>query len=225
MKNLPKFNDPKLFKQAFVHRSFLNESKEKIASNERMEFLGDSILSFVVSKYLYNKYPDFEEGILTNLRALLVNTKSLALLAEELDFGSLLTLSKGEEESKGRENQTILANCFEAFIGALFIDKGIEEVTEFISEVLLPKADEYVKNKSFKDPKSLLQEKVQAKKQTSPLYKVLEEKGPPHAKTFRVGAFIGETLLGEGEGRSKQRAEEEAAKISLEKLEGLLRKK
>lgn len=225
MKNLPKFNDQKLFKQAFVHRSFLNESKEKIASNERLEFLGDSILSFVVSKYLYNKYPDFEEGILTNLRALLVNTKSLALLAEELDFGSLLTLSKGEEESKGRQNQTILANCFEAFIGALFIDKGIEEVTEFISEVLLPKADEYVKNKSFKDPKSLLQEKVQSKQQTSPLYKVLEEKGPAHTKTFRVGAYMGEILLGEGEGRSKQLAEEEAAKVSLEKLESLLRKK
>ncbi|HZQ29562.1 MAG TPA: ribonuclease III [Patescibacteria group bacterium] len=225
MIDLPKFNNPGLLKQAFVHRSFLNESREKISSNERMEFLGDSILSFVVSKYLYEKYPDFEEGILTNLRALLVNTKSLAEIARELNFGKLLTLSKGEEESKGRQNQTILANCFEAFIGALFIDSGIDKVTDFISKALLPKADEYVKSKSFKDPKSLLQEKVQAQKQASPLYKVLEEKGPAHAKTFKVGAYMGDELLGQGEGRSKQQAEEEAAKASLIKLSGLLRKK
>src|SRR5258708_31351073 len=173
MIDLPKFKNQNLFKQAFVHRSLLNESKEKISSNERLEFLGDSILSFIVSQYLYNKYPNFEEVILTNLRALLVNTKSLAELSRELEFGKLLTLSKGEEESKGRLNQTILANCFESFIGALFIDSGVEAVSSFLEKILLPKADEYVKNNSFKDPKSLLQEKVQAQKQTSPLYKVL----------------------------------------------------
>lgn len=220
---LPKFNDQKLYKQAFIHRSFLNESKEKISSNERLEFLGDSILSFVVSKYLFEKYPNFEEGNLTNLRALLVNTKSLGDIAKELNFGKLLILSKGEEESKGRENQTILANCFEAFIGALFLDSGIDVVTDFILKVLMPKAYEYVKNKSFKDPKSLLQERIQARKQTSPLYKVLGEKGPAHAKVFKIGAYMGDELLGEGEGKSKQKAEEEAARLALEKL-GLRKK-
>ncbi len=222
MIKLPKFNNPKLQKLAFTHRSYLNEAKEKISSNERLEFLGDSILSFVVSQYLFHKYPRFEEGILTNLRAQLVNTKSLAEIARELDFGQYLILSKGEEESKGRENPSILANCFEAFIGALFLDSGIETVSKFLSAVLLKKAQVYVSKKAFKDPKSLLQEKVQSKRLTSPIYKVLEEKGPAHARTFTVGAYVGEDLLAQGTGHSKQEASEDAAKNALDKL--ILRK-
>lgn len=154
MIKLPKFKNLNLQRHAFIHRSYLNETKEKVSSNERMEFLGDSILSFVVSQYLFDKYPNFEEGILTNLRAQLVNTKSLAEIAKELNFGSFLILSKGEEESKGRENQSILANSLEAYIGALFLDQGIKAVTDFLQEVLLKKAEDIVIKRAFKDPKS-----------------------------------------------------------------------
>lgn len=215
MINLPKFKNKQLFEQSFVHRSYLNETKKKLSSNERLEFLGDSVISFVVSRHLYNKYPNFDEGILTNLRSLLVNTKSLALCAKELNFGDYMLLSKGEEESRGRQNQSLLADSFEAFIGALFLDQGTEVVSDFLSQVLLPKADLYVKNKAFKDPKSLLQEKVQSQKQTSPLYKVISEQGPAHAKIFTVGAYVSKVLLGKGDGKSKQEAEENAAKEAL----------
>ena len=215
MKNLPTFKNKELFEQSFIHRSYLNETKKRLSSNERLEFLGDSVISFVVSKHLYNKYPNFDEGVLTNLRSLLVNTKSLAEVAKELDFGSLLLLSKGEEESRGRQNQSLLADCFEAFIGALFLDQGIETASNFLVEVLLPKADQYVRNKAFKDPKSLLQERIQSQKQNSPLYKVITEQGPAHAKIFTVGVYVNKLLLGKGEGKSKQEAEENAAKEAL----------
>lgn len=219
MKNLPIFHNQQLFEQAFTHRSFLNEAREKVESNERLEFLGDSILSFVVSDYLYKTYPQFNEGVLTNLRSLLVNTKSLASLARECEFGKYLRLSKGEEESKGRENESLLANCFEAYIGGLFIDSGIEAVKGFLHEILIPKIHGYVEKKAFKDPKSLLQEYVQGQKQTSPFYKVLHEEGPPHAKTFTIGVVINNEVLGEGIGKSKQEAEESAAKQALERLQ------
>ena len=215
MITFPQFKNKKLLEQAFIHRSFLNETKEDLSSNERMEFLGDSILSFVVSEYLFAKYPDFDEGILTNVRSLLVNTKSLASLAKELDFGSYLKLSRGEEESKGRQNQSLLADCFEGFIGALFIDQGIDAVSDFLNLILLPKADEIVKNKSFKDPKSLLQELVQSRRQGSPSYKVLEESGPAHARKFKIGAFVDNKLVSEGLGKSKREAEENAAQKAL----------
>ncbi|MEK7160302.1 MAG: ribonuclease III [Patescibacteria group bacterium] len=216
MTNIPQFKNKELLKQAFIHRSFLNETKEKLSSNERLEFLGDSILSFVVSSYLYKKYPEYNEGILTNIRSLLVNTKSLGLIAKELDFGSLLKLSKGEEESKGRQNQSLLADCLESFIGALYLDQGIESVSEFLNTVMLFKTEEIIKNKSFKDPKSLLQEFVQAKRQNSPMYKVLQESGPAHAKKFKIGAYINGNLIGEGVGNSKREAEENAAQNSLD---------
>lgn len=218
MKNLPKFNNQNLFEQAFTHRSYLNEAKEKLESNERLEFLGDSILSSVVSEFLYLKYPYFNEGILTNLRSMVVNTKSLAKAAKELDFGKLLKLSRGEEDSKGRENESLLANCFEAFIGAVFIDQGILQAKEFIKTTLFQQIEENVKAKTFKDPKSLLQEYVQSRKQPSPVYKVLTEEGPPHAKKFTIGVFVTNEPLGEGSGKSKQEAEENAAKQALEKI-------
>lgn len=216
MTNIPQLKNKKLFEQAFTHRSYLNETKEKLSSNERLEFLGDSILSFVVSGFLYKKYPEYNEGILTNLRSLLVNTKNLALIAKELEFGSLLKLSKGEEESKGRQNQSLLADCFEAFVGALYLDQGIDSVSEFLNTVLLFKTEEIIKSKSFKDPKSLLQEYVQARRQNSPMYKVLEELGPAHAKKFKIGAYINGSLIGEGIGNSKREAEENAAQNSLD---------
>ncbi|HYM64976.1 MAG TPA: ribonuclease III [Candidatus Sulfotelmatobacter sp.] len=213
--NIPEFKNKKLFDQAFTHRSYLNEIKEKLSSNERLEFLGDSIISFVVSQYLYEKYPYFDEGVLTNIRSLLVNTKSLAQIAKSLDFGKFLKLSRGEEESKGRQNQSLLADSFESYVGALFIDQGIDIVSTFLEEIFVPKAEEIAKNKSFKDPKSLLQEYVQSKKQNSPSYKVLQESGPAHARNFRIGVYINSKLIGEGLGKSKREAEENAAEKAL----------
>lgn len=215
---LPTFKNQALFEQAFTHRSYLNEAKERIESNERLEFLGDSILSFVVSDYLYTTYPQYKEGILTNIRSLLVNTKSLGEIARNLSFGDLLKLSKGEHDSLGRENQSLLADSYEAFIGALFLDQGLEAVSAFITETLLSAVKDIVEKKSFKDPKSLLQEYVQAKKHTSPVYKVIHEEGPAHARNFLVGVYINRELTGEGKGKSKQEAEEQAAKQALEKM-------
>jgi ribonuclease-3 len=219
MQKFPEINNNKLFTKAFTHRSYLNEAKEAMESNERMEFLGDSILSFIISEYLFNTYPNFNEGILTNLRSLVVNTKSLALEAHRLDFGEYLLLSKGEEESKGRKNDSILANTFEAYIGALYIDQGIPAVKKFLENTLIPHIKKYVEKKVFKDPKSLLQENVQAKKQNSPSYQVLNEEGPAHAKVFTVGVFIENQQLGIGTGHTKQEAEEHAAEQALEKIE------
>ena len=185
--DLPKINNTKLLEESLTHRSFLNESKEKLESNERLEFLGDSILSFVVSNYLFKTYPQFNEGKLTNLRSLLVNTKMLAELARECDLGSRLRLSKGEEESGGRNNMSLLADTFEAFVGALFLDRGIEEVEKFLHMTVIPRADEFIQKNMLKDPKGILQEYVQSKKQGSPFYKVTGEEEPAHSKTFTVG--------------------------------------
>lgn len=215
---LPTFHNKQLFEQAFTHRSYLNEIKSKGESNERLEFLGDSILSFVVSDFFYRKYAEFHEGTLTNLRSQLVNTKSLAETAEILGFGSFLKLSRGEEESQGRQNQSLLADSYEAFIGALFIDQGLPAAAKFITETLIPKADEIVANKDFKDPKSLFQEFVQSQAHAAPLYKVLFEEGPSHAKVFTVGVYVKDVQQGQGVGKSKQEAEENAAKQALEKM-------
>ena len=220
MKSVPEFNNKELIHQAFIHRSYLNETKDNIESNERLEFLGDSILSFIVSDYLFKTYPDFDEGILTNLRSLVVNTKSLAKTAKALEFGKYLYLSRGEEESMGRENESILANTFEAVIGAIYMDQGTEAVSKFLHEVLIPSVQEYVEKKVFKDPKSLLQEYVQARRQNSPIYKVLHEEGPAHAKHFTIGVFVGNEKVGQGSGKSKQQAEEAAAAQALGKLTG-----
>lgn len=218
MIELPTFNNQQLLQNAFIHRSYLNETKEKVESNERLEFLGDSILSFIISDHLYKTYPDFDEGILTNLRSLVVNTKSLAKAAQALDFGNKLRLSRGEEESNGRKNESLLANTFEAFIGALFMDQGIDAVRTFLQQTIIPQIEEFVQKKVFKDPKSLLQEYVQSKKQNSPVYKVLHEEGPAHAKTFTIGVYVENNQVGEGRGHSKQEAEEHAAEQALEKI-------
>ena len=216
--NIPQFKNKKLFDQAFTHRSFLNETKEKVSSNERLEFLGDSIISFVISEYLFNKYPQVNEGILTNMRSLLVNTKSLAKVARELNLGEYLKLSKGEEDSKGRQNQSLLADSFEAFVGALLLDSGIEQTKDFLIQVFSQRVQDLEKERSFKDPKSLLQEYVQSRKQNSPQYKVIDELGPAHSRVFTMGVFIGNKLFAEGKGKSKQEAEENASTLALENL-------
>ncbi len=218
MINLPKINNANLLEEALTHRSFLNESKIKVSSNERLEFLGDSILSFVVSTYLFKTYPEYNEGKLTNLRSLLVNTKTLAEISKECDLGSKLRLSKGEEESGGRENQSLLADTFEAYLGALFLDQGIIEAEKFIISSVIPRTEDFIQKNMLKDPKSRLQEYVQSKKQFSPIYKVLDEEGPAHARKFTVGVFVNEELIGEGKGKSKQEAEEQAASKALESI-------
>ncbi|MBI2195892.1 MAG: ribonuclease III [Candidatus Levybacteria bacterium] len=212
--DLPKLKSKNLFEQAFTHRSYLNETKESLSSNERLEFLGDSIISFIVSEFLYKKYPQFNEGELTNLRSLLVNTESLAEVAHGLNFGKLLRLSKGEEQLKGRENKSLLADSFEAYVGALFIDQGISSVSSFLDNVLLKKAG-ILAQKTLKDPKSLLQELVQAKGKSQLSYKVVNEQGPAHSKQFTVEVSMENKVLGAGKGRSKQDAEKNAAESAL----------
>lgn len=218
MKKIPEFKNQSLLKQAFVHRSYLNETKEVLVSNERLEFLGDSILSFIISEHLYHTFPNYNEGILTNIRSLVVNTRSLAALAKDCSFGEYLMLSKGEEESKGRQNDSLLANSVEAVLGALYLDQGIEAVKSFLLPIFVPRIEQIVKDRSFKDPKSMLQEYVQAQKQHSPQYKVLVEEGPPHAKIFTIGVFVEDKQLGQGVGKSKQQAEENAAKEALRSI-------
>lgn len=206
-----------LIKQAFIHRSYLNESKKNFASNERLEFLGDSILSYLVSDYLYRTFPDFPEGQLTNLRSSMVKTGTLAAIAGELHLGAHLILSRGEEEGGGRKNVSILADTFEAFLGALYIDQGFIPVKKILERFLFPKLSQIMKHKLYKDAKSSFQEAVQEEVRASPEYTVLEEKGPDHAKIFTVGVYVDKKLWGKGLGKSKQEAETAAAYRALEK--------
>lgn len=208
--------DKKLANQAFTHRSYLNEHPDqKLTSNERLEFLGDSVLSFLVSNYLYKNFIHLPEGDLTNLRSLLVQAKTLADVSLELEFGSLLKLSRGEDDSGGRNNATILANTYEAFLGALFLDQGLTKAEEFVHKTLLTKIPSLTTKGTFKDDKSLLQEYVQDKRLPAPVYKVLKSEGPDHAKVFTVGVYIDDSLYAQGKGRSKSEAEKDAAKKAL----------
>lgn len=210
------FTDKGLLKEAFCHRSFLNEHPDfPYPHNERLEFLGDAVLELIVTEYLFKQYPKKSEGELTAWRAALVNTKKLSEVARELGFNDFLLLSKGEEKEVGKARMYILANTFEAFIGALYLDKGYEICKEFIEKHLIKSLPEIIEKKLFKDPKTRLQEEVQEKLKITPTYTVLEEFGPDHAKHFVVGVFLGKNLIAKGEGSSKQEAEEEAAKNAL----------
>jgi len=217
---MPTFNDKTLFENAFVHRSYLNENpKWKLGSNERLEFLGDAVLEFLTSEHLYKTYDQEPEGRLTAYRSSLVKTETLAVLAKDLDFGEKLKLSKGEDDSGGRTSEYLLADTFEAFVGALYLDQGIPACREFLEETLFPKLDEIVKTKAYQDYKSLFQEIAQEKVNFTPIYKVLDEWGPDHNKTFKVGVIIRGKQEGVGEGSSKQRAEVNAAEDALGRLE------
>lgn len=210
------FKNKKLLIQALTHRSFLNETNQPdIESNERLEFLGDTILSFVISEWIFEKFPDYFEGNLTNIRSNLVRTASLATISQRLRIGNHLLLSKGERESGGVKNPSLLANALEAIIGAIFLDQGLKAVKKFIRDNFSLTLDTLIRSGDFKDSKSLLQEKIQAKTNSSPVYKTLSEKGPDHNKTFAVGVFLDDKLLATGTGKSKQQAEEEAAQIAL----------
>ncbi len=211
------FKNKDLLKTAFIHRSYLNEhTGEKLPHNERLEFLGDAVLGLVVSKYLFENYPTHPEGDLTNFRSSIVNARMLSKASGALDLGKHLFLSKGEEATGGRNRQFILANTFESLIGALFLDQGLEAAKVFIEKYLIPYLPEIIEKRLYKDFKSQLQEISQEKLSETPTYKVLEENGPDHAKTFKIGVLVGDEVLGEGEGNSKQLAEQEAAKKALE---------
>ncbi len=214
------FKDKELLKSAFIHRSFLNEhSEEKLPHNERLEFLGDSVLGFVVSEFLYKKYPDRPEGDLTNFRSSIVNARALAEVGRKLNLGKYLLLSKGEEATGGRERQYLLANTFEALLGAIYLDSGPAEASKLIHRELLPLLPEIITTGSYKDFKSGFQEQAQERLNTTPTYKVLEEIGPVHDRTFKVGVFLNDKQVGEGSGKSKQLAEQEAASAALENFD------
>lgn len=212
------FKNEKLLRQAFVHRSYLNETREFSESNERLEFLGDAVLSFLTSHFLYQSYPRYPEGTLTNIRSSLVKTTSLKEISKNLGLGELLYLSRGEEDSGGRVNQSLLADTFEALLGAIFLDQGIENAKKFLKDYLFPKTEEIIKTKAYIDFKSLLQEIIQETSRISPTYRVTKSEGPDHAKTFWIEAVVGEKLLGAGLGKSKQEAEQMAASNALEKM-------
>ena len=216
-KNNITFNNLNLLKQAFTHRSYLNEHRDlDLNHNERLEFLGDAVLELVVTDYLYNHYTDKTEGELTAYRAALVNTNSLAGVAGSIGMNDYLLLSKGEAKDTGRARNIILANTFEALLGALYLDQGYEAVKHFIATNLFPKTDEIIAKNLWQDPKSLFQEKSQEIVGLTPAYNVLKEEGPDHDKKFTVGLYLGDELVAEGDGHSKQEAEQKAAEAGLE---------
>lgn len=215
-KLVKKFKDKNLLEMALTHRSWVNEHKNLRRSNERLEFLGDAILEFVVSEVIYRKFGDQEEGYLTALRAKIVNTVSLAAVAQKLNIGKYIFLSKGEEDTGGRTNVSLLADTIEAIIGAIFIDGGLTESQKFIEENILDDLDA-VSREPLKDPKSLLQEEVQSKGYSTPKYIVVDEVGPDHEKTFTIEVEVDGTKLGTGTGKSKSEAAQNAAKDALTK--------
>jgi ribonuclease-3 len=211
-----KFKNKDLLTQAFVHRSYLNENPDfHLDQNERLEFLGDAVLELIITAYLYKEYPEKAEGELTNWRAALVNAKMLTSVAEELGFNDFLLLSRGETKELGKARQYILANTFEAVIGAIYLDAGYETADTFIKKYLLRRLPEIIQNKLYKDAKSAFQEQAQDKAGVTPVYKVMKEWGPDHKKKFTVAVFLRTEMVAEGEGYSKQEAEEEAAKAAL----------
>lgn len=214
-----KFKDENILTQSLTHRSYINENPDfHLSHNERLEFLGDAVLELIVTDYLFLKYPEKAEGELTSWRAALVNAKMLSILGKEIGLQDFLLLSKGEAKETGKSRDYIVANAFEALIGAMYLDAGYKKTETFISKFLLPKLPSIIEGELFRDAKSTLQEVAQEKKSITPSYKVLKEWGPDHAKQFIVGVFLGERKIGEGEGSSKQEAEVQAAQDGLKTI-------
>ena len=215
------FKDPGLLATAFTHRSYVNEHKKSVDThNERMEFLGDAVLELAVTRFLYNTY-DEPEGILTNWRSALVRTESIGAAATKLGFEPMLRLSRGEKRGSERARQQILANSFEAVIGAIYLDQGYEAAEKFIEENIIATLPEILQSGSWRDGKSYLQEVAQEKDGHTPVYKVLSEDGPDHDKIFTLGVFIGSQLRGSGSGSSKQAAQQKAAEEALSYYENM----
>lgn len=212
------FKDKALLKEAFTHRSYLNENRGSTKRhNERLEFLGDAVLELVVTKFLYDKFDEANEGDLTAYRAALVNAVTLSGVSKELGLEEYLLLSKGEAKDKGRARDSILANTFESVVGAIYLDQGYDFAEDFIAKYVFPLTDKIVAEKSWLDNKSHFQEQSQEHAGVTPVYKTLEEVGPDHDRCFKVGVYLGNELVAGGEGRSKQEAEQDAAKRGLQK--------
>jgi ribonuclease III len=212
------FNSKEILKQAFTHRSYINENREiKLEHNERLEFLGDAVLELVITDFLYKKFPQKNEGDLTALRSSLVNTITISEVASELGFNDYLLLSKGEAKDTGRARSYILANTFESVVGAIFLDQGYAKAEEFIKNNLTPKLDLIIEKGTWVDAKSKLQEIIQDKKGVTPMYKTVKELGPDHDKTFTVQVCFDDECDEEGTGKSKQEAEQDAARKVLNK--------
>ncbi len=211
------FKNKDLLLQALTHRSYLNENpKWHLDQNERLEFLGDAVLELVVTEHLYANYPN-PEGELTNWRAALVNAVMLSEISKQFDLNSYMLLSRGEAKDTGRARQYILANAMEAVIGAIYLDQGYDKSAEFIQKFVLSELDRIIEHRLYRDAKSLFQEKAQEKVGITPSYDVLEEWGPDHARQFKIGVYLGKELVAEGEGPSKQEAQQKAAEAALQK--------
>jgi ribonuclease III len=209
------FNDIQLLVTAFTHRSYVNEHKKTVSEhNERLEFLGDAVLELVATEFLYTNHND-PEGILTNWRSSLVRTESIGAAATRYEFEPLLRLSRGEKRGTDRARAQILANSYEAVVGAMYLDQGYDQAKRFITESLLVTFDEILSSGSWMDPKSHLQELVQSQDAQTPQYRIIEETGPDHDKIFTVGVFVGDQLKGQGQGPSKQHAQQRAAEAAL----------
>lgn len=212
-----RFKNEDLLGEAMTHRSYLNENtKWRLPHNERLEYLGDAVLELVTSEYLFKKFPEYPEGRMTVLRAALVNYQSLAKVASAIRLGDFILMSRGEKADNGRAREVILANSLEAVIGAIYLDQGLEAAKKFIDRFVIAGLSEIMATGSYRDAKSELQEIVQEKLKVTPTYRVLEEIGPAHQRTFKIGVYFGEKLIAEGNGLSKQEGETEAAKKALE---------
>ncbi len=212
------FSDTLLLSRALTHRSYLNEHLEALEDNERLEFLGDAVLDFVVGAWLYNRYPEMPEGDLTRMRSALVHTEQLADFAREIRLGPAMRLGRGESQGGGRERSALLCDTFEALIGALYLDKGIDGVRNFISPLLENASDYILANRKNEDPKSLFQEWAQSQGFSAPRYITRSATGPDHSKVFEVDVEINNEVYGTGKGHSKQAAAKVAAHDALQKL-------
>jgi ribonuclease-3 len=213
------FRDKSLLHRALIHRSYLNEHPSfPLEDNERLEFLGDAVLDFVTGEYLYHRFPELREGPLTSLRSALVRRETLARFARHLDLGHYLLMGHGEEESGGRERSATLCAAFEALVGALYLDQGLDSLHDLLEPLVAPEVVEILRNQTHKDAKSLLQEMAQAHMHRTPRYVTVGASGPDHAKTFTVQVTIGGVVYGEGYGPSKQHAAQAAAQDALERL-------
>ncbi len=213
-----KFKKREFLKEALTHRSFLNEKPhQKLRHNERLEFLGDAVLELIVTEYLYKKYPNKTEGELTNFRAALVKASSLFQVSSDLGLNNFLLLSRGEAKDLGKARQYILANALEALIGAIYLDQGYDPTRSFIERKILISQMAKVKKEGLRDAKSLFQEKAQEIEGITPVYKIVSEWGPDHNKHFITGVYLGDKLIAEGEGSSKQEAHQQAAELALKK--------
>jgi ribonuclease III len=211
------FADKSLLERAFIHRSYINENpRSGREHNERLEFLGDAVIELIVTDYLFRQYQTHTEGELTAYRSSLVNAVIMAEVAHELGMNDYLLLSKGEQKDTGRARQTILANTYESFVGALYMDQGYDVCKTFILNTLVPRLEDIIKKKSWKDAKSQIQEEAQERVGVTPSYQVIGESGPDHDKFFTIGVFFADKKIAEGKGRSKQEAEQKAALAALE---------